>query len=67
MITVKVNNVSKEISKQLSVADLLHQLKQTEYGIAVAINQQIITKTEWSSKLINNDDDILIIQATQGG
>ncbi|MDP5230978.1 MAG: sulfur carrier protein ThiS [Cellulophaga sp.] len=67
MITVKVNNLSKKISEQISVADLLLQLKQTEYGIAVAINEQIITKKDWSSKVINNQDDILIIQATQGG
>lgn len=67
MITIKVNNQPKEISENNSVAHLLHQLEQPEHGIAVAINQQIITKTAWTTKTINNGDDILIIQATQGG
>ncbi|NJB81935.1 sulfur carrier protein ThiS [Wenyingzhuangia aestuarii] len=67
MITIKVNNQPKEISENNSVANLLHQLEQPEHGIAVAINQQIITKTAWTTKTINNGDDILIIQATQGG
>ena len=67
MMTVKVNNQSKEILENSSVASLLDLLKQPENGIAVAINQQIVIKTDWSQKIINPNDDILIIQATQGG
>lgn len=67
MITVKINNQPKRITDHSSVTQLLQQLEQPEHGIAVAINQQIITKTEWSSKTIAANDDILIIQATQGG
>lgn len=67
MITINVNNQSKKISENSSVTQLLHQLEQPEHGIAVAINQQIITKTEWNNKAITDGDDILIIQATQGG
>lgn len=66
-MTIKVNNQSKKITKNSSVASLLQQLAQPEHGIAVAINQKIITKTDWSTKTINHGDDILIIQATQGG
>ncbi len=67
MITINVNNQPKEISENSSVASLLQTLEQPEKGIAVAINQQIITKTDWESKVVTNGDDILIIQATQGG
>lgn len=66
-MTVNVNNQSKEITENTSVAQLLQQLEQPENGIAVAINQQIITKTNWENQLLNNGDDLLIIQATQGG
>jgi len=67
MMTVKINNQSKEISENISVAHLLKKLEQPEQGIAVAINQQIITKVDWTTKIINQGDHILIIQATQGG
>ena len=67
MITIKVNNQPKEIPENSSVASLLQTLEQPEKGIAVAINQQIITKTDWDTKAVTNGDDILIIQATQGG
>lgn len=66
-MTVNVNNQPKEITENTSVAQLLKQLEQPENGIAVAINQQIITKTNWENQLLNNGDDLLIIQATQGG
>ena len=67
MITVKVNNLSKEISENSSVEQLLQQLSQPEHGIAVAINQQIISKSNWNKHFLNQGDDVLIIQATQGG
>ncbi|MGY5355058.1 sulfur carrier protein ThiS [Wenyingzhuangia sp. IMCC45467] len=67
MITVKVNNQSKEISENSSVSQLMHQLDQPEHGIAVAINQQIISKSNWNQHFLNQEDDVLIIQATQGG
>lgn len=67
MITIKVNNQSKEIPEHTSVASLLQILEQPETGIAVAINQQIITKTDWKTKEVINGDDLLLIQATQGG
>ena len=67
MMTVKINNQPKDILENTSVAQLLKQLEQPENGIAVAINQKIITKTNWNHKTITNGDTILIIQATQGG
>lgn len=67
MITIKINNQPKEIPENTSVASLLQTLEQPEKGIAVAIHQQIITKTDWETKTLINGDDILIIQATQGG
>ncbi len=67
MITIKVNNKAKQISQAFSVEQLLHDLKQPNQGIAVAINQSIIPKNNWSEEILNEGDDVLIIKATQGG
>ncbi|GAB1858243.1 sulfur carrier protein ThiS [Flavobacteriaceae bacterium MHTCC 0001] len=67
MITIKVNNQTKQISPTISVEQLLNDLKQPDQGIAVAINQSIISKNAWSEEILNEGDDVLIIQATQGG
>lgn len=49
--------------KQL-FCDVLHQPTQ---GLAIAINQQVIPKTQWESHQLQPNDKIIIIKATQGG
>lgn len=36
-------------------------------GIAVAVNEEVISKNEWNKVALNEDDKVLIISATQGG
>lgn len=40
---------------------------QSQKGIAVAVNNAVIPKTEWQTKVLNENDKITIIKATQGG
>ncbi|XKW62117.1 sulfur carrier protein ThiS [Tenacibaculum maritimum] len=42
-------------------------MKIESSGIAIAVNNVIITKKNWSLQLLQSNDDILIISATQGG
>ncbi len=67
MITVKVNNKEHQFTASTSIQEILEQLKIPINGIAVAINQNIITKSDWSTTTINHNQSILIIKATQGG
>ena len=67
MITITVNNQQKEIQPRCTLNSLLELLKHDHNGIAVAINQNIISKSLWDTHQISNGDHILIIQATQGG
>ncbi len=67
MISVYVNNVIKEVAHQTSLELLLQILNQKGDGIAIAINNQIITKLDWGSTLLFENDNVLLIQATQGG
>ena len=67
MITVKVNNKEHQFSASISLQEILEQLKITTNGIAVAINQNIITKSDWSTTRLAHNQSVLIIKATQGG
>lgn len=67
MITVNVNNTAYKLEEQSSLQDVIQHLNINEDGIAVAINQSIITKTDWQITRLSNNDNVLIIQATQGG
>ena len=67
MITIQVNHELKSIEQQTSLESLLNILKISLKGIAVAINNQIITKNSWSETALKENDNVTIIKATQGG
>ncbi len=67
MITVKVNNTSKTFSKDTTVVAMIDDLQIQSNGIAIAINNTIITKSEWENYKLSDNDTILIIRSTQGG
>ncbi|HVA98466.1 MAG TPA: sulfur carrier protein ThiS [Bacteroidia bacterium] len=65
-----LNNQPKTIETQtdFTVQQLLDlEIPQKQKGIAVAINNKVIPKTEWAEKKIFPNDQLLIIKATQGG
>ncbi|WP_269221699.1 sulfur carrier protein ThiS [Flavobacterium sp. IMCC34518] len=66
---LKINNQYKQFSlESLTIQALLDlEIPEKQNGIAVAINNTVIPKTNWNSHQINEIDDILIISATQGG
>lgn len=68
MLAIFVNNQSYSLP---SGALLAHALEKTgvgaQRGIAVAINNSVVPKSEWNSRALSNNDKITIIKATQGG
>lgn len=66
---IHINNQLKTLSVQeISVRDLLLQeIPGRQQGIAVAINNRVIAKTQWEHTRIVDSDRITIIRATQGG
>ena len=66
-MTVIVNNQPKEFQKDPDVQVLLSSLAIASNGIAVAINNTVIPKSEWTVTKLKDNDNVTIIQATQGG
>jgi sulfur carrier protein len=66
---LKINNQIKQFqANALSIQDLLDiEFSQKQSGIAVAINNTVIPKSNWNDHPISQSDEILIISATQGG
>ncbi|KDN56794.1 sulfur carrier protein ThiS [Flavobacterium seoulense] len=66
---LKINNQTKHFAiDSLTVQALLDlEIPEKQNGIALAINNTVIPKSNWNSHLIQETDDILIISATQGG
>ena len=65
-----LNNQIKILNDQCSVEQLAEQIlsgsKETK-GIAIAVNNVVIPGKNWQNHLLNENDDVLIIKATQGG
>lgn len=66
-MNITVNHETKTLAQATSLDQLLGDLKISTQGIAVAINNQIITKTQWGNTPLHENDNVTIIQATQGG
>ena len=65
---VFVNNKNCVLDVNATLALALEQNSITsQKGIAVAVNNAVIPKTEWATKTLNENDKITIICATQGG
>ncbi len=67
MIQIKVNNETVHIEPNCSVSQLITNQKFPSKGIAIAVNQEVVPKTNWDNFTLQQNDEILIITATQGG
>lgn len=66
MITIN----GKEFSSSLptTIRQLFAELKtDINQGIAIAVNNEVIPKKEWETRTVSDNDNIILIKATQGG
>lgn len=65
---ISINNVKTTVEENTSLAAVVATNSgENTKGIAVAVNQNVVPKTEWDSTLLHQKDTIIIIKATQGG
>jgi sulfur carrier protein len=64
-----VNNTPHEATENQLLLDLLAGLGQTTQtrGLAVAVNDTVVPRTDWATHAVQPQDRILLIRATQGG
>jgi sulfur carrier protein len=66
---LKINNQTKQFPlDSLTVQAILDiEIPEKQNGIAFAINNTVIPKSNWNTHQVKENDKILIISATQGG
>lgn len=65
---IQVNGKTHQLDATKSIEDLLVYLEMKQQtGIAIAVNDTVIPRDKWAKQQLNNQDNILIITATQGG
>ena len=67
-MTVKINKTEHELSDGLNVSQVLEQVPNLpQSGIAVAVNGDVVPKTDWQSLIVKDGDAITVIRAFYGG
>lgn len=66
-MNVTVNGEEYTFADRPSLLDVLERLDLEPRGIAIAVNDELVTSEEWPNYLVRNDDKLLIVTASQGG
>ena len=65
---VFINNNGLELPEQAKLADAMKRLNiSSQRGVAIAINNTVVPKSEWETHVLQPEDRIIVIKATQGG
>lgn len=67
MIDITVNNEPYQFKEAVDLPVLLDQLKIPVKGIAIAINDVVVSRVNWNKTKVRDQDNILVIKAVQGG
>lgn len=63
---IMLNDAPHEFSGE-TLQDLLAHLNKSEQGIAIAINQQVVPKSQWSSTELYELSQVFIFESIAGG
>jgi sulfur carrier protein len=67
-MNIRVNDQVRSVGPNAMLLDLLRELALAERrGIAVAINDAVVSRSEWPARALAESDRVLVIQAAQGG
>lgn len=64
---ITVNDQSLTVAGPLTIQQLLSEIGQTDKGVALAVNRQIISRSQWPETALKEGDRITLIKATAGG
>jgi len=67
MITIVLNGENTQFGHNICITELMTHLHLTEKRLAVEVNQEIITRSEFDSFTLSDNDQVEIVQAIGGG
>lgn len=67
MITITLNNDTLELAEGTTLTQMLAKLEQDKPGVAVALNQQVVARSQWSTQQLEPNDKVTLFQAIAGG
>ncbi|BEG98681.1 sulfur carrier protein ThiS [Bacteroides sedimenti] len=64
---VQVNNQEMELSAQSSIQQLSETMELPQAGVAIAVNNKMVPRTQWHQFFLQENDQVVIIKAACGG
>jgi sulfur carrier protein len=66
-MNVLVNGTAERIDAGTTVADVVDRWARSPIGVAVAVNEAVVTRAEWLGTTLSEGDRVEILTAVQGG
>ena len=67
-MNIIINEKPYRIKEGATITDALNEAQiENRFGVAVAVNNVVMPKTEWDKITLNPDDQVTIINAIFGG
>jgi sulfur carrier protein len=67
MITVSLNNESRECSSEQTLSQLLMQWGFDSAKVAIAVNEDFVPRSQYESYCLENGDQVDVLAPVQGG
>lgn len=64
---VLVNNKETELAQGNHITDLVSQLQLPTQGVAIAVNNRMVPRTQWAEHILQENDKLVVIKAACGG
>lgn len=66
-MNIIVNGDKVELADGANVKQLAEKQNLPEKGVAVAVNNDMVPRTDWENRILKEGDDVIIIKAVCGG
>ncbi len=67
MTRARLNGEHRELAPRSTVEDVVALLSPSPAGLAVAVNGEVVSRSAWSKREIEEGDEIEVLTAAQGG
>lgn len=64
---ITINGAERETPDGATVAAVVAELTERPAGMAVALNDQVVPRTDWPATIVREADRIEVLTAVQGG
>ncbi|GGS54661.1 thiamine biosynthesis protein ThiS [Planobispora rosea] len=66
-MNVIINGAAHELPSGATVAQAVQKLTEAVSGVAVALNDEVVSRGAWSSTTLSEADRVEVLTAVQGG